>query len=99
MKAAVAKQPVSVQVDGGSYAFSTYRSGIIDDPDLCPPYINHAVLAVGYGIENGQEYWLVKNSWGKSWGEDGFVRIAITSGDGVCGIQKYNPTYPTTADQ
>ena len=44
--------------------------------------INHAVLAVGYGIEHGQDYWLVKNSWGTNWGENGYIKVKM----GTCGI-------------
>ena len=45
--------------------------------------INHAVLAVGYGIEHGQDYWLVKNSWGTNWGESGYIKVKM----GTCGIE------------
>lgn len=63
-----------------------YTGGIIDDPN-CGTDLDHAVTAVGYGSEGGKDYLLVRNSWGPSWGEKGYFRIAITDdGAGVCGI-------------
>ena len=49
---------------------------------------NHAALVVGYGVEEvkGLEFWILRNSWGTEWGEDGYMRVAIQVGDGVCGI-------------
>jgi aminopeptidase C len=50
-------------------------------------YLDHAVLLVGYGVEDGIEYWSVKNSWAESWGEEGYFRI--TRGGGTCGINTF----------
>ncbi|KAG5247058.1 senescence-specific cysteine protease SAG [Salix suchowensis] len=67
---AVAKQPVSVAVDGVGYDFQFYKSGVFKGD--CGTYLNHAVTAIGYGASSdGTAYWLVKNSWGTSWGERG----------------------------
>ena len=58
--------------------------------DACGTDTNMAVLVVGYGIEDGTPYWLVKNSLGTNWGEDGYIRIGAVEGDdgpGICGIQ------------
>ena len=70
----------------------TYSSGILDVPSSkCPiSGINHAVLLVGYGSTSTMDYWIVKNSWGKSWGESGYFRIR--RGNGTCGINCYITT-------
>ena len=62
-----------------------YTGGVITG-SACGTSLDHGVLAVGYGTENGQEYYLVKNSWGPSWGVYGYVKIGIEAGNGVCGI-------------
>lgn len=94
LKAAIAKQPVAVTVDAGGPAFQQYSSGIINDAS-CFMTLDHAVLAVGYGVEDGLEYYLVKNSWGAAWGENGYVRVAAVDGEGICGIQQLS-LYPET---
>jgi len=70
----------------------TYKSGIIKDKDGCGNQLNHAVVAVGYGVENGVKFWIVKNSWDTNWGEQGYIRIQDTevAGRGVCGINTQN---------
>lgn len=88
LKAAVAMQPVSVAIEADTRYFQSYKSGILTSAE-CGTKLDHGVLAVGYGSENGQKYWIVKNSWGTSWGEGGYVRIArteSTSDAGICGI-------------
>ena len=82
--------PTSVSIDAGSMTFQQYHTGVINSED-CGTYLNHAVLAVGYGTKgDGQAYYLVKNSWGTGWGEQGYVLIANNGdGKGICGIQDW----------
>ncbi|KAK8954793.1 Oryzain alpha chain [Platanthera zijinensis] len=86
LKKAVAHQPVSVAIEASGRAFQLYRSGIFTGS--CGTELDHGVLAVGYGTENGKDYWIVKNSWGPDWGEDGFIRMErnVNSATGRCGI-------------
>ena len=66
-----------------------YKSGVFDGN--CGIDTDHAVLLVGYGTQDGQDYWLVKNSWGQHWGEAGYIKIARTNENrgGKCGILTY----------
>jgi len=97
LKIAVSRGPVSVAIEADTATFQLYSGGVITS-DKCGTSLDHGVLVVGYGEDEGQLYWIVKNSWGSSWGEDGYVRIARTddatvTGDGVCGIAM-QPSYP-----
>lgn len=82
--------PLSAAVNADN--MQNYTGGIMNDSEaICPSAnINHAILIVGYGEENGQGFWIVKNSWGQSWGEEGYFRIA--RGKGTCGINQYITT-------
>ncbi|PON41960.1 Cysteine Protease [Parasponia andersonii] len=86
LQAAVAHQPVSVAIDASSYEFQLYSHGVFTGG--CGTSLNHGVTVVGYGKENDQKYWLVKNSWGTGWGESGYIKIKRDSTDrrGKCGI-------------
>uniref|UniRef100_A0A3Q0KPV9 SmCL2-like peptidase (C01 family) n=1 Tax=Schistosoma mansoni TaxID=6183 RepID=A0A3Q0KPV9_SCHMA len=65
--------------------FMRYKSGIYQSQSCSSTEVNHAVLIVGYGEENGVQYWTIKNSWGTSWGEEGYVRMRRNYNN-MCGI-------------
>ncbi|MQL86602.1 hypothetical protein Taro_019134, partial [Colocasia esculenta] len=95
LQKAVSRQPISVIIRSCSRGFQFYKSGIYNGP--CGMDLDHAVTLVGYDtdLNNGKDYWIVKNSWGQGWGEEGYAKIErnVRSYDGKCGITAY-PTYP-----
>lgn len=97
LKAAVSKQPVSIAIEADSRYFQSYSSGVLDST-TCGTNLDHGVLIVGYGEEatTGQMYWLVKNSWSSSWGDEGYIKIARSDSrddQGICGIAM-QPSFP-----
>lgn len=93
----IAKQPVSVGVDV-QQAFIDYKSGILDDPK-CGLSLNHGIVAVGYGSQGaGKDYWIVRNSWGPTWGDQGYILMNKSSSKlyGQCGICRM-ADYPNLA--
>lgn len=90
LREAVYRSPVAVSIEADTKTFQFYQGGILDSTN-CGTTLDHGVLAVGYGEEDGKKYWIVKNSWGADWGENGYVRIGredSEDSEGVCGIAK-----------
>lgn len=84
MKQVVTLGPVVTRMDIDHPSFMLYGSGIYEEPE-CSQETNHAVVVVGYGTENGTDYWLILNSMGTNWGENGLMKIARNKNN-HCGI-------------
>jgi KDEL-tailed cysteine endopeptidase len=88
LKGAVAKQPVAIAIEADTRYFQSYSGGILTSTS-CGKNLDHATEIVSYGEENGIKYWTVRNSWGTTWGEQGYVRILrsdSTNDAGICGV-------------
>jgi len=93
--AAIYQQPVSVAIEADTSYFQTYKTGVLTNNTLCGTNIDHAVVAVGYGTDPVYGgYYLVRNSWGTSWGDQGYVKIGQAPNPGICGINQY-VAFPT----
>ncbi|KAI4876596.1 hypothetical protein NFI96_034275 [Prochilodus magdalenae] len=81
--------PISVGIDDTKPTFRLYESGVYNEPGCNSLNLNHAVLVVGYGtVDNKEDYWLVKNSWGPEWGEKGYIKMSRNNNN-QCGIASY----------
>ena len=76
--------PISAAMDASHSSFQLYKRGIYEPKKCSESQLDHGILVVGYGSLEGEEYWLVKNSWGKKWGMEGYFMIAAKNN--LCGI-------------
>ena len=100
MKGVLQSQPLISAVASNNKYIHLYASGVIDKDDCAQTVviddevlntINHAVLIVGYGTDNfsGLNYWLVKNSWDTTWGDEGYFKVKMDGDVSICGIRSY----------
>jgi hypothetical protein len=102
MMTALSQQPVSVAIEADQREFQLYKSGVFTGS--CGANLDHGVLLVGYGSQNNQDYYILKNSWDVTWGQSGYILLArgndpstnkpYNNGAGQCGVLSQG-SYPS----
>lgn len=89
-KQALRIEPINISFAVGN-AFMWYSTGVYDGEGDCAQNLNHAMQAVGFGVDNGVEYTWIRNSWAETWGIDGYAKVELIAGsEGVCGVYTDN---------
>eukprot|EP00897_Mesotaenium_endlicherianum_P008490 jgi/Mesen1/766/ME000110S_11032 len=97
---ALQAQPVAVNVEASQKSFKSYKKGVYSDPGCYKTgLVDHTLLAVGYSLATPTPFLLLRNSWGTSWGEGGYMRLAIAGGPGICGVAATPGTYPVLPEK
>jgi C1A family cysteine protease len=96
LKQALMNGPASISLHAGTESFRAYKGGVYNDK-TCPTDVNHAVQTVGWGhdTQSNLDYFIMRNSWGADWGDQGYMKIAVTNTDlGICGMLYRVPMQP-----
>ena len=97
MMISVSKNPIAIGLDANNFYFRFYKTGVIDVPSNFSKTLNHAVLLVGYDYDEKGFYWIIQNSWGNTWGDNGYCKLRVKDNldsEGVLMCQVYG-VYPT----